>query len=280
MKRLVTLCAVVALFVTLAIAAFASAPSRAQTGDEATIEAQETRITELEATIAVLAGESALPDADATPEPEDEPAEFADESPYLGGTGLALLPTGAADEVEVVLQGVYDGSSLPIIVQNGSDEPIGQITVTAAVRSAAGDLIGAGGDGGFNPSRVEPGSYAIGYLYFDGADLPATATYEFDVSFGAPESGSFSSLDMTIVEVAFLSDRIVGELRNDHDALMEGPINIAIICLTEDGEIVGYESGYTDQDSADAGESIPFQVSLFGDTECANFVIAASGYNF
>jgi len=292
MKRLVSVFSIVALVVSLVLAASSGTPSSAQTGEQSTIEAQETRISELEKTAAArgqrmnaqrteiaefeaeLAGESAPTEVAA------EQVETGSDSPYLGGTGLELLPAGAAGEVEVVLQGVYDGSILPIIVRNNSDEAIGRVAVAAAVRSAAGDLVGAGGDQGFNPSRVEPGSYAIGYLYFDGATLPNDATFDFDVSFEEPDGGSFSSIDMTMVEATFLGDRIVGTLLNEHDEPMSGPINIAVMCLTADCAILDHESGYTDQDNADPGQSIPFQVSFFGGIDCTYFVIAASGYNF
>jgi hypothetical protein len=283
----------VCIVVTLVLVTFTGTPSSAQSGEQSTIEALQTENANLQGTVdargdRMNAQRTQIADLEtevaggsvATEEPAGDEAQGGGASPYLFGPGVELLPAGTSGEVEVVLQGVYDGNILPLIVRNNTDEPIGRVQVTGSARSAAGDLIAAGGDQGFNPSRVEPGSYALGYLYFDGAALPADATFEFNVSYSAPESGSFSSIDMTVIEATFLGDRIVGTLQNNHDVEMSGPIDVSIICLDAGGAILGHEQGFTDQDTVPAGESIPFQVSFFGGIDCTYFALASSGYSF
>lgn len=284
MKRLAAI--VVVALVVLSVT-YSGGGVEAQDGAEATIEAQETEIAEIRATSQargekINAQRTQIAELKAGPTETRQPeqVEGGESSQYLFGPGVELLPGGNAGEVSVVAQGAYNGNILPIVVQNNTDGPIWTVTISSSVRSAAGELIGAGGDQGFDPTKVESGSFAIGYLYFDGATLPADATFEFDVSYESSEGRFLSTLDMAVVEASFLGDRIVGEFRNEHDVVMSGPINIAVLCVGADGQILTHEQGYTDDDEAQPGESIPFQVTLYGGVDCTNFIVAGGGYNF
>lgn len=279
----------VALLIGLSLMAGSTGfTATAQDGSEATVSALETRVAKQATSIAKrdakidqLRDRIATLEADVPQEtPTAQAAAGGEASAYLGGPGVALLPAGSAGEVEVVLVGVYDGTSLPIVVRNNSDEAIAQVTVSATARSASGDLIAAGGDQGFRPNVVEAGSYDIGYVYFDGADLPADATFEFKVSYEEPGGQFVSALDLTFVEATFLGDRIVGELKNEHDDTVTGPIGIEVVCLDSNGALLSEESGYADVEEAAPGESVPFQVSFYGGEDCSMFVLAGNGYNF
>lgn len=180
----------------------------------------------------------------------------------------------------MVLVGTYDGSSLPIVVRNNTADDLTSVSVSATVHSTDGKLIAAGGDQGFAPFLVRAGSYTLGHIYFDGADLPADASFDFKVKSDKSGTGKFSKLDLEISEANFLGDRVVGILLNGHDGKVTGPMGVTVVCLDSAGAVLGDYSGYTDANEAAPGEAVPFQVSFYGGVDCTNFVVAANGYNF
>jgi len=295
MRRITAIFVTVLTFVALPIGAGWRSGSAQDTGLQATLAAQETTIAAQQTSIAELEGTvdargakinaqrtqiAELRATGATETLEPEAAANGSASPYLGGTGVSLLPAGEKGKIDVVLQGAYDGNILPIIIRNNSTEAIGRVTVSATARSSGGDLIAAGGDQGFNPNTVEPGGYTLGYIYFDQAALPSDTTFVFDVNYSSPDSGSFSAVDLSVVEASYLGDRIVGEFKNDSDVVVSGPIGISVVCLDASGAILSHETGFTDKDQAQPGESVPFQVAFYSGVDCTNFLVAGSGYSF
>jgi hypothetical protein len=197
----------------------------------------------------------------------------------LGGNGVGLLPAGHQGQIEVVATGTYDGNTLPVIVRNNSDKAISSIKVTATVKNAAGNLIAAGGDQGLRPGTLAPGDYALGYLYFDGAELPTDATFEFDVASTLASDDRFNAIyDLTIIEANYLDGRIVGFLQNDTDKTVQG-VGITVLCMDPQGAITGEQTGYLDKDEVVPRAKSAFQVDFY-DLTCETFVVAASGYSF
>lgn len=261
--------------------------------DDATIAALETKVAkqatsiakrdakidQLRTRIAELEVEQAA-EPTATPQPAEASNDGA-ESPTLGGNAIQLLRGGEEGEFAVAAVGPYDGNILPLVLRNNTDQDLTDVTVSATARTASGELIAAGGDQGFNPTVVRAGSYTLGYIYFDGIALPADATFEFEVN-GETFTGysSFSKIDLSVTDAAFLGDRIVGEFENTSEVTVQGPVGISIVCFGADGVVFGFEQGYADKDEAAPGDKIPFQVSFYSGIDCTNFLVAASGFSF
>jgi hypothetical protein len=202
-------------------------------------------------------------------------------SSYLGGNAVSLLSPGDKGKLSVVLSGTYDGNILPLVVRNNTDKDVIRIKVSAVARSADGKLIASGGDQGFHPNLVRAGEYSLGYLYFDGIELPADALFEFEVSAKDASDNQFESTrDLDVTEADYLDNRIVGLLQNNHTENVTGPMGVSVVCLDGEGTLLGHHQSFTDKDEAAPGESIPFQVELYGATDCSNFLVAASGFNF
>lgn len=220
----------------------------------------------------------------APPTETSVPAGAAGEntSPYISGNAFELLPPGDVGALKVALTGTYDGNNLPVLVRNNSDRDVRSVEVSATVRSADGKLIGSGGTLlGISPNLVRVGEYAFGYLYFDGIALPSDAVYEFEVSADdASDTQFLSVVDMEIEEAEFLGDRIVGSVKNGTSEPVSGPIGVSGICFDNDGGIIGTVNSYTDKDEVAAGESASFQIDLYGVSDCSNFLVAGSGYDF
>lgn len=237
---------------------------------------RDAKINQLQTRVAKAEAKSSEPTATAA----SEQAKQGGEASVLGGNGVRLLPPGDKGKIDVVAVGPYDGNVLPVIVRNNSEKNVQRVSVSATARMANGDLIAAGGDQGFRPFGVAAGSYTLGYIYFDGAALPADVKFEFEVQ-SEPDTGdtSFSSIDLDVKDASYLGDRIVGELINN-TTYTASTVGVIAVCLDSNGTILGYADGYVDKEKTAPGESAPFQISIYDGTDCTNFVVAGSGFNF
>ena len=202
-------------------------------------------------------------------------------SPFVGGVGDVTLPDGADGNLEVILTGPYT-SSLPIVIQNRTPEPLLRVEVSAVARLPDGSILVTGSDQGLNPNRVEPGEVAYGYVYLDGVDLPPDVSFEFTLD-AEPADGDFAELenirDLEAVSAAFRDGRVTGEFTNTTSTRIEGPIQASVLCFTATGsEIVDVHSDFTDQDFVEPGGTLPFTVSIRSG-DCSNFLFTASGFS-
>ena len=202
-------------------------------------------------------------------------------SPLLLVVGNVVVPDGEGSDLTVVLVG-QPGSSVPLVVRNLTGSTLYRIEASAVARAADGSLAGSGGSQlGFNPSVVEPGEWAFGYVYF-GADLPKDATIDVTAT-GHTEPGTFlPSVDVTPVEINVVegqfSQQIVGIVSNGSTEDVTGPIGVTAVCFDESGTaIAGRLDGYADSDTIIAGGTASFSIGLAGN-DCPNFALGASGY--
>lgn len=270
----VVVCAVIVAMV--AVAGWHSAPATAQDDEpdlEATLEALLEQVSAVETEIAERDEDAGRTEdtADATP------AADPDSDSVSIGDAFEFLDDGEAGELSVVAMGTYDGTSLPIVVRNRTGEPLQSLSVSAAVRSSDGDLIGSGSvSGAMTPFVVPNGDVSFGSLYFDGAEFPEDAEYEIDISGDAAGSGFFSLVDLTVTEATLLDDRIVGAVTNDTDA----PANLVGVyaaCFSDAGDLVSTEVTFIDQDVLEAGDDATFQLPLYGNT-CDRYILASTGF--
>jgi len=200
-------------------------------------------------------------------------------SSYIGGNESPNLPDGEPGILSVIVVGKYDGNILPVVVRNNTAENVIRIHVSTTARSADGSMLAAGGDQGFKPNYVKPGEIALGYIYFDfDTTLPDDAKYEFEVTADNPETASFENIrDLDVIEQNQVENRIVGMLKNSQNVVVNGPIEVAVYCFTEEGALLGYHSDFTSKDTAKPDETIPFQVELYNDG-CPIFLVSAYGF--
>jgi hypothetical protein len=200
--------------------------------------------------------------------------------PYLAGNALSLLGKGKSHKLSIVATGTYDGNTIPLIVRNNTGKDIIRIQVTGVVRSADGKLLASGGDQGFGPNLVHAGDYAIGYVYFGGAQLPEDAKFSFETSSTDATDNKYENMrDLSVTEADSLDGRIVGFLQNGYKETVTGPMAVKVMCLGADGSLLGLYQGYTDKDSAKSGEKVPFQVDIYGQVDCTNFLVTGRGYS-
>lgn len=202
-------------------------------------------------------------------------------SPFVGGNQSPQLPDGDLGIISVIKIGTYDGSVLPIIVRNNTNESVIRISVTAIARAGDGSMLATGSDQTFHPNLVKSGEIAFGYIYF-GMDtkLPDDTTYEFEIDSYSLDSdfASFENIrDLEVVEQNLIDNRIVGMLKNSQEVLLSSPISVAVYCFDENGSLLGYRGSYASAEKINPGDTIPFQVELY-DSLCPIYLVASSGF--
>jgi hypothetical protein len=227
----------------------------------------------------------------ATEELETDPEEAASEEPepasddlaaytsiYLQGVEPALDSTEG--EVTVAAIAPIDGSgSFPMIVHNGTDEPISRVEVSAAAVDADGTTLSSGKSQGFEPNLIEPDGIGFGYV-FAARDLPAEVTLDqisVDYTTGVGRFENIVAVDVT--EVTLSEERATGTITNPHDVEISGPISVDLACLDDGGSLTATLGSYADRDSIGVGETSTFTIDYYGRTSgCAGVIMAASGF--
>lgn len=228
---------------------------------------------EEEAVESTPSGPVTLPD---TPQAYSHLTVLGDES---------ALPVGTEGELSVAAVGTAgkEDSSLPVLVHNLTDEPVSSLQVSGRGRDKNGNVIGSGASQGFEPNVVEPGGYAIGYVYIETDDLylPKGTVLE-DISIDStPGLGEFDNRIAVDVENVdqLPNGGFTGDLVNPHDVAVTGPISVAALCIGPSGQLT-HLSDYADREELTAGARSTFTITNYGSgLGCAATLLGASGYD-
>ncbi len=177
---------------------------------------------------------------------------------YVGGNAFSLLPAGDADALSVVAVGAYDGSHLPIVVENATGEDVEGIQVSTIAR-VDGELIATGTDQGLSPRIVVAGGLAFGDVYF-GDDLPEDVTFEFEVSAAPAAEDEATTRDLIVAEVNGTDTAVIGILRNPHAMTIGQPVvYVNIACFDESGQLLDVGYGQANKTAVDPDATTPFE---------------------
>jgi hypothetical protein len=207
----------------------------------------------------------------------DRPEGYS--SLYTNGVEPVLDTTDG--EVSIAAMAPPDGTTIPMIVHNGTSELASRVEVTGALVDADGSTITSGNSHGFEPNAVAPGDYGIGYFYAGPDDVPEGASLEqisIDYTTGLGDFEDMLAVDITDVDVT--EERATGTLANPHEVEVDGPISVVFACLDDAGSLIGLWSTYADRDSVEAGGSSTFTMDFYSDeVDCAGVIAGGSGYN-
>lgn len=233
-------------------------------------------------------GPSAASSSDVAAEPteeSEEPETSAEPatSSLLSVKGDFDIPEGEEGALSVVVIGTPDSgsSTVPVAIRNRTDQALSNLEVTGTARDAKGGLAGSGSSQGFAPETIQPGEWAVGYVYIDAKLNNDT---EFDLTATGQEPDDFmTAIDVNIVEVSLtkgqFGNQLVGIVENPTENEVQGPISVLAGCFTKDGTLIGTPNGFTEADSVVAGGTSSFAIDLF-DEPCEAWAIGASGYNY
>jgi hypothetical protein len=235
----------------VAVSLFEVRPTTSQdNNDDERIGDLETRVAELEDAVFGTEEVGSLP---STP--------VAGAQATLGGNAMHLLPPGEKDRVTVISVGTLESNEIdvPIVVRNNTAEPVAGIVVKGEVRDTQGKLLAvADTDGGhqLKPYLVNPGEVAVGFVQFGQLDVPVDATFTYSTTFEkAPGAMSDFNIDLVFIEAVWLSDRIVGTVRNPI-SLAVGGTYMNIVCLSPDGILVDSDPATIQQDIEANGNGV------------------------
>lgn len=262
----------ICLFIMMSILMGCAAPKAAP-------QIQKIEVTrQVEVTRLVIVTATQLPPNEAPTSVPLKPQD-AQASSFIKGNGTPQFPDGEAGMISVVKVGKYDGR-LPVIIRNNTTSAVIRVEVSAVASDKDGKMLASGSDQGFKPNLVKPGEITMGYVYFDSAELPEDAKFEFETS-AEDSEGDFATFenirDLEVVDFSQVSNRAVGYLRNQYDEEVVGPISVVAYCFNDKNELLGMFSDFTDKDNAAPGDTIPYQIDL--GKECPIFLIAGSGYS-
>ncbi len=203
--------------------------------------------------------------------PKPKPATA---SPYVGGNPTIRLPAGRPGRIDVVATGPYD-DLLPVVVRNNTNATATRIKVSGSAHTPSGKLLAVGEDQTLSPNVVKPGEISFGYVYFDGAELPADARFRISATWDRSLAKYENRRDLVLINAGGVADRIVGFARNLHkDRVTLAEADAA--CFSSTGKLLGTVSDSLAQDTIRAGQRVPFQISLYD--ECPKFLVAVAGY--
>lgn len=270
MQRVIVSAGALLLFSSLVQSPVMEQRANAQdTSAQATIEALQTRVAELEQQIGL------------TPTPAvDESAPAASERRTqltIAGTALTHLPAGDTESLEVIATGPYMGY-LPVVIRNNSKVTRDDITVSVAVRSPYGSLLASGSSIFTHPYRLRSGQVAFTEIPLDDVALPPNAI--FDVSLESKEAGATGasfSIDLEVVDASKIDDRIVGEVRNTSGVELN-TVQMLGMCFDVDGRPSGTFLTGLDPDTLSPFASGTFQSNArVIARECTTFLVAVRG---
>lgn len=199
---------------------------------------------------------------------------------FVGGTAIAMAPKGEPGKLSIAATGEYDGTSLPVLIRNNTNNIVLRPSATGKALNPAGQMIATGGDQGFYPNLLEPGAISIGYIYFGGVDLQSDTTFQITLSGKQPSQQKFENIrDLNFIEAVYLDGRIVGTLKNGYDETLTGPFGVELACLDADGALLSTSQAFSQAQSVVPGEEIPFQVPSIGSIDCPNFLVAGRGFS-
>ncbi|MFM7509363.1 MAG: hypothetical protein ACKO5A_07420 [Actinomycetota bacterium] len=207
-------------------------------------------------------------------------------SPVLFTQGTVTVPDGEAGKLSVVAISaptddfVGGAATVPVLVRNNTDTPLGNIEVNGTARGPDGALAGSGStNGSLEPRMLKPGQWGFGNIYFNEA-LPAGAKVEATASGNEPGSDFFDvGVQLTINEVDLVpgeSSNYVGILANTDGKKAISNASVAIGCFDPASNLIEVFIGSSDGEAVPGGTA-SFSVPAEGPT-CAAIAAAASGF--
>lgn len=221
-----------------------------------------------------------------------EPAAI-NASGLLGGNASPNAPAGEAGKVSVVLIGPvptdqHELFSVPIVVRNNTDRPVGRIQVAATARDATGKLVpglerdandrlaAIGRSLGFNPTTVRPGELALGSLSFSPpSSIPADATFSFTIETSEPSAGGpFDSVSLKVTAARLVGRQVTGTAVNPTGTPIDGPFDVEVFCFDGSGKLGAVTGDVATPTKLEARGTASFLVDTEG--PCTTFLVAVS----
>jgi hypothetical protein len=201
--------------------------------------------------------------------------------PSLAGDAHPSLTTGKPGSVDVVYTGApygEGGTTLPVVVWNGTSAPVDDVDVSGSA-TVGGKIVGSGDSQGIEPQNLQPGQLGFGFVYFE-TSIPAGATFNLTAT-STPGTSTYY-LDAPVTQANYIPggdngiDAVTGSVSNPGPQTMSGPITANVYCFTG-GNLTAVETGFTSSNAAIApGTSTSYSTDVTD--PCPTFLVGASGF--
>jgi hypothetical protein len=208
----------------------------------------------------------------------------APQSTLLRGNAHPHYPAGTPGRIGVVYQAPIQpksvGTLVPIVLRNNTSAAVAHVQVSATAKDQGGKIVASGSSQGTDPSAIEPGQWALAYIYFEpGSGLAPDDTLSFTFQSMPASTDSFNTATIQVTQANLSGSSIAGGVQNTTGHPVQGPISIHAYCLSSAGDPTSEAIGFTSSQPGDLAPNAAdsFQLNL-SDQECASFLIGASGY--
>lgn len=205
------------------------------------------------------------------------------QSSFLAGTAHPHFPAGAAGQVSVVYQAPIspqqNGTLVPIVFDNNTSKAVAHVDFSATAKDPTGKIVGSGDSQGTEPSVIQPGQWALAYIYFESAgDLAANDTMTFNVTTMPADTSPYNTAAIQVTQANLSGTSVTGGVQNTTGQTVTGPISVDLYCFDSAGHPDYVQKGFT-SGSGDlaAGANDSFQIGLYGST-CSSYLVGASGF--
>jgi hypothetical protein len=213
-----------------------------------------------------------------------EAAATAPQSTLLAGDAHPKYPAGAPGQVSILyrapIQLQSGGTSVPIVFRNNTSAAIAHVDVSATAKDSGEKIVASGSSQGTDPSTVEPGQWALAYIYFEsGTALNAHDTLSFTFQSMPASTDSFNTAAIQVTQANLSGSSIAGGVQNMTGHPVQGPISVHAYCLNSAGYPTSDVIGFTSSSSGDLtpGATDSFQLDL-DNQRCSSFLVGASGF--
>ena len=172
------------------------------------------------------------------------------------------------------------GTAVPIVLRNNTSAAVAHVEVSATAKDQGGKIVASGSSQGTDPSTIQPGQWALAFIYFEpGSALSSADTLSFAFQSVPASTDPFNTAAIQVTQANLSGSSIAGGVQNTTGHLVQGPISVHAYCQDSAGnptsEVGGFTSGLSGDLAPSATDS--FQLSLF-DQGCASFLVGAAGY--
>jgi hypothetical protein len=155
-----------------------------------------------------------------------------------GGNVEPALDTVAPNTVAVVASGAPVQGVVPVIVRNGTGHNVTVRRIRAAAVDGSGHTTARASTRTVVPSVLAPNGLGLARVNFEDPAMPASVTYEFDVTSMRARKPRTVALEPTSFELSPPSTGPVAQtldvtLRNPTTSAVRGPVGIAVMCFGE-----------------------------------------------
>lgn len=209
------------------------------------------------------------------------------QSPLLAGNAHPHYPAGVVGQVSVVYQAPIspqqNGTTVPIVLVNESSSGVAHVDIAGTAKNPKGEIVGSGNSQGTDPSTIQPGQWALAYIFFESAGgLSSKDTMTFSISTMPADTSSYNTAAIQVTQANLIGGNITGGVKNTTGHPVVGPISVDVYCFDSAGHPMNEQGGFTSGSAGSSGNlaanaTDSFQIDFYGQ-QCSSYLVGASGF--